>query len=147
VPVRGHRLIHHRPSSHQPTFHRTAFDRTYRPRSSKAPYDPHLDVVPLVVPNVPETRLINNVEFEGWDVMLNLIRKRQADKAERNEPEWFGLVEKSRKKKSNSNIVGLCIAGRWLSCLRVAIVTRVMDIEYKKRGSVREKDLGKETPT
>jgi hypothetical protein len=37
----------------------------------------------LVVQNVPETGLINNAEFEGWDAMLEPIRQQRVDKTER----------------------------------------------------------------
>jgi hypothetical protein len=77
VPVCVHRLIHRRPSTHRLTFHRSAFDWTYRPRSSKASYDPHPDVVLLVVPSIPETGLINNVESDGCDAMPKPIKQRR----------------------------------------------------------------------
>jgi hypothetical protein len=82
--------------------------------------------------------------------MLNLIKQRQAAKADgRNgmspSGSGFGLVETSRKKKSKSKIAEFCIAGT-LAELSTGC-DGFMDIEYKKFGSVREKDLGKETVT
>ena len=110
-------------------------------------YDPRLDVAPLVAPTVPATGLVNNAEFEGWDAMLELIKQRRADKAEQKRLERLGLVEKSGKdkKKSKSKIAGLGVAGTLAGWSEGG--NGLMDIEYKKRGSVREWDLGKETPT
>ncbi|KAI0253280.1 hypothetical protein BJV78DRAFT_1195592 [Lactifluus subvellereus] len=112
-------------------------------------YDPRLDVAPLVAPTVPDTGLINNAEFEGWDAMLELIKQRREDKAERKRLERLGLVEKSgkdkSKSKSKSKIAGLGVAGTLAGWSEGG--NGLMDIEYKKRGSVREWDLGKETPT
>jgi len=114
----------------------------------EASYDPRLDVAPLAAPSIPETGLINNAEFEGWDAMLELIKQRHADKAERKRLERLGLVEKSgkdKKKNKSSKVAGLGIAGTLASWSSGG--DGLMDIEYKKRGSVREWDLGKETPT
>ena len=112
-------------------------------------YDPRLDVAPLVAPSIPATGLINNAEFEGWDAMLDLLKQRKEDKAERKRLERLGLVEKSgkekKKEKGKSKVAGLGVAGAlagWSAC-----GDGLMDIEYKKRGSVREWDLGKESPT
>ena len=113
----------------------------------EASYDPRLDVAPLAVPNVPATGLVNNAEFEGWDAMLDLIKQRRVDKAERKRLERLGQVEKSgkEKKKSKSKIAGIGVAGTLAGWSEGG--NALMDIEYKKRGSVREWDLGKETPT
>ncbi|KAI0299887.1 hypothetical protein BC826DRAFT_993935 [Russula brevipes] len=118
-----------------------------------ASYDPRLDVAPLAAPSIPATGLIDNAEFEGWDAMLELIKQRRADKAERKRLERLGLVEKSGKdkdkdkdrKKSKSKVAGLGVAGTLAGWSEGG--DGLMDIEYKKRGSVREWDLGKETPT
>jgi len=114
----------------------------------EASYDPRLDVAPLVPPSIPATGLINNAEFEGWDAMLELIKQRRADKAEQKRLERLGVVEKSgkEKKKGKSKVAGLGIAGT-LAGWSDGGGDGPMDIEYKKRGSVREWDLGKETPT
>jgi hypothetical protein len=95
-------------------------------------YDPHLDVVSLVVLNILETGLINNAVFEGWDTMSKLIKQRRADKAERKRLEWFGLVEKSETGKKKSKIVGLGVTGTLVGLFMGC--DRLMDIEYKKRG-------------
>jgi hypothetical protein len=110
-------------------------------------YDPRLDVAPLAAPSIPATGLINNAEFEGWDAMLELIKQRRADKSERKRLERLGLVEKSgkEKKKGKSKVEGLGVAGALAGWS--AGGDGLMDIEYKKRGSVREWDLGKESPT
>jgi len=115
----------------------------------EASYDPRLDVTPLALPKVPSTGLISNSEFEGWDAMLELIKQRNADKAERKRLERLGPVEKSgkdkKKGKSKVAVAGLGVAGTLASWSDGG--DGLMDIEYKKRGSVREWDLGKETPT
>jgi hypothetical protein len=110
-------------------------------------YDPRLDVAPMVAPSIPATGLINNTEFEDWDAMLELIKQRRVDKVERKRLERLGLVEKSSKdkKKGKSKVAGLGVAGTLAGSS--AGGDGLMDIEYKKRGSVREWDLGKETPT
>lgn len=91
-------------------------------------YDPRLDVAPLAVPQVPATGLINNADFEGWDAMLELIRVRREDKEEKKRMERLGLTKEKIKDKKKTAPEAISI----------------MDIEYKKRGSVREWDLGKE---
>jgi len=112
----------------------------------EASYDPRLDVAPLVAPSIPATGLLNNAEFEGWDAMLEVMKQRKEDKAERKRLERLGLVEKSgKKKKGKSKVAGLGVAGA-LADWSVG-GDGLMDIEYKKRGSVREWDLGKEDPT
>jgi len=98
-------------------------------------YDPRLDVATLTVPNVPATGLVSDAEFAGWDAMLELIRQRREDKAERKRLERLGISKDQIKKKD----VGSGAAGRWASG-----GDSIMDIEYKKRGSIREWDLGKE---
>ncbi|KAG1747559.1 hypothetical protein EDB19DRAFT_274650 [Suillus lakei] len=98
-------------------------------------YDPRLDVATLPVPNVPATGLVNDAEYEGWDAMLELIRQRREDKAEKKRLERHGISkDKTDKKGTDSGV-----ADRWASG-----GDNIMDIEYKKRGTVREWDLGKE---
>ncbi|KAG1848517.1 hypothetical protein DFJ58DRAFT_466320 [Suillus subalutaceus] len=98
-------------------------------------YDPRLDVATLPVPNVPATGLVSDAEFEGWDAMLELIRQRREDKAEKKRLERLGISkDKVNKKGTDSGV-----ADRWASG-----GDNIMDIEYKKRGTVREWDLGKE---
>jgi hypothetical protein len=100
-------------------------------------YDPRLDVAPLTAPHVPATGLINNAEFEGWDAMLELLRMRREDKEEKKRMERLGLTkEKIKDKKGTTTDT---VGDRW-----AAEGVSIMEIEYKKRGSVREWDLGKE---
>ena len=103
-------------------------------------YDPRLDVAPLSAPKVPATGLINNAEFEGWDAMLELIRVRREDKEEKKRLDRLGLSKEKVKIKKNLSISSsVAVADRWSS-----EGVSVLDIEYNKRGSVREWDLGKE---
>ncbi|PPQ99537.1 hypothetical protein CVT24_005327 [Panaeolus cyanescens] len=105
-------------------------------------YDPRLDVEPLSAPQVPSSGLINNAEFEGWDAMLELIRVRRADKEEKKRLERLGLLPKDKgkgsKKKSSATTTTSVAPDKW------GAEVSVMDIEYAKRGSVREWDVGKE---
>lgn len=98
-------------------------------------YDPRLDVATLPVPNVPATGLVSDAEFAGWDAMLELIRQRREDKAEKKRLDRLGISKDKIEKKGTNNGA----ADRWASG-----GDSIMDIEYKKRGTVREWDLGKE---
>ncbi|KAL0068448.1 hypothetical protein AAF712_004526 [Marasmius tenuissimus] len=107
-------------------------------------YDPRLDVAPLTAPKVPATGLINNAEYEGWDAMLDFLRQRKEDKAEKKRLERMGLSKDEIKKtlfgtgeSSSSSSSG--VKDRWNG-----EGSSIMDIQYKKRGSVREWDMGKE---
>ncbi|KAJ3786678.1 hypothetical protein GGU10DRAFT_266462 [Lentinula aff. detonsa] len=109
-------------------------------------YDPRLDVAPLsAAPKVPATGLIDSAEFEGWDTMLDLIRIRREDKAEKKRLERMGLSKDEIKKTmfGDPNAVGTAgggsVSDRWAG---EAISS--MNIQYSKRGSVREWDMGKE---
>lgn len=103
-------------------------------------YDPRLDVAPLTAPKVPATGLISNAEFESWDAMLELIRLRKEDKDEKKRLERLGLTKEKVKVKKNVLInSSAAVADRWS-----AVGVSILDIEYKKRGSVREWDVGKE---
>ncbi|PCH34393.1 hypothetical protein WOLCODRAFT_135685 [Wolfiporia cocos MD-104 SS10] len=101
-------------------------------------YDPRLDIAPLTTPNVPATGLINDAEFAGWDAMLEIIRLRREDKEDKKMLERWGLgKDKGKDKRKKKGEEGSSV--RWSEG-----GTGIMDIEYKKRGSVREWDLGKE---
>ena len=100
-------------------------------------YDPRLDVAPLTMPTVPATGLINNAEFEGWDAMLDLLRARRQDKEDKKRLERMGFSKDEIKKEISGSTT--TATDRWNSG-----GVSIMDIEYKKRGSVREWDLGKE---
>jgi hypothetical protein len=76
--------------------------------------------------------------------MLELIRIRREDKEEKKRLERLGLLppkEKSKSKKKGVTVAdsGPAVADRWSGD-----AVSIMDIEYKKRGSVREWDMGKE---
>lgn len=92
-------------------------------------YDPRLDIAPLSVPNVPATGLVSDAEFAGWDAMLEIIRRRREDKEDKKRLEKWGIGKESEKKATTKTS---------------GDVTDIMSIEYKKRGAVREWDLGKE---
>lgn len=112
-------------------------------------YDPRLDVAPLTVPTVPKTGLIDEAEYGGWDAMLEFLRQRQQDKEEKRMLERMGISassSKDKKKKSSSVNANLAVglssaaaASRWGD-----ETASIMDIEYTRRGAVREWDLGKE---
>lgn len=93
-------------------------------------YDPRLDVAPLAVPTIPATGLISDEEFAGWDAMLEIIRMRRQDKEDKKAMERWGIGKEKDKGKGKDK--------------RVEGDVSVLDIEYKKRGAVREWDLGKE---
>ncbi|KAG9222222.1 hypothetical protein CCMSSC00406_0006519 [Pleurotus cornucopiae] len=103
-------------------------------------YDPRLDVAPLSAPKVPATGLINNAEYEGWDAMLDLLRQRKEDKDERKRMERLGIPIPKATKPNNQKSLGGSSAmdERW------SVGDNIMGIEYKKRGSVREWDVGKQ---
>jgi len=104
-------------------------------------YDPRLDVAPLSAPKVPSTGLVDNAEFEGWDAMLELIRMRREDKEEKKRLERMGLGKEKEKKDKKGKAVGVgSINDNWRSGN-----DNIMEIEYKKRGTVREWDMGKES--
>ncbi|KAF8634969.1 hypothetical protein AX15_000693 [Amanita polypyramis BW_CC] len=107
-------------------------------------YDPRLDVAPLTVPQVPATGLINNAEYESWDAMLELIRLRERDREEKKRLERFGLLPKVKTKSRKGSVVisSNAASDRWNGQS-----TSIMDIEYTKRGTVREWDLGKDGAT
>ena len=85
-------------------------------------YDPRLDVAPLALPTIPATGLISDAEFAGWDAMLEIIKLRRQDKEDKKALERWG-VDKEKEKAGEVS---------------------ALDIKYKKRGAVREWDLGKE---
>lgn len=95
-------------------------------------YDPRLDVGPLSIPTVPTTGLIEGNEFERWEAMLDIIRQRREDKAERKRMERLGISKEKEKSKGTSEA--------WTMSEGVS----VMDIKYNKRGATREWDMGKD---
>ena len=80
-------------------------------------FDPNYDPAFDYQPSLKMDEFVQEGAFDDWDTMLELIRTRREDRAERKRREGLGLSVSSDTMK---NIV------------------------YKKRGSVREWDLGKE---
>ena len=116
-------------------------------------YDPRLDIAPLTVPEVPSTGLINDAEYDGWDAMLALVRQRQQDREDRKALERMGLISKDKEKKKGRS--SKLVSGAGAASVGVAVSSAgaaarwgeevsIMDIEYTKKGAVREWDLGKE---
>jgi len=64
--------------------------------------------------------------------MLELIKLRRQDKEERKRLERLGLLDKKDKKGKGKD-----------KAKNIFESANLLDIEYKKRGSVREWDLGK----
>jgi len=96
-------------------------------------YDPLLDVEPLPLPTIPATGLIDDAEFEGWDAMLELIKLRRQDREDKKALERAGIPAKRGK-------TGAVVADR----PDVDTGSSIMNIEYAKKGAVREWDMGKE---
>lgn len=99
-------------------------------------YDPRLDTAPMTIPEVPATGLIEGAEFESWDAMLDIIRQRREDRAERKRLERAGLIPReatTETKVTKTSEAWTMDAG-----------PSIMDIKYAKRGAVREWDVGKE---
>lgn len=86
----------------------TKMDRYFDPN-----YDPAFDYQP----SLKMDEFVQEGAFDDWDTMLELIRARREDRAERKRREGLGI-------SVSSDTMG--------------------NIVYKKRGSVREWDLGKE---
>lgn len=96
-------------------------------------YDPLLDVEPLPLPTIPATGLISDAEFEGWDAMLQLIQLRRQDKEDKKALERAGIPAKRAKS-------GAIVADG----PDIDTGPGMMNLEYKKKGTVREWDMGKE---
>jgi len=81
-------------------------------------YDPALDYTPALDNNA----VVQEGAFDSWNTMLQLIRVRKEDKEAKKRGEKEGLGVSSSSKRPPG----------------------LTDIVYKKRGSVREWDLGKD---
>ena len=103
-------------------------------------YDPRLDIEPMEVPTVPSTGLIDGTEFERWEAMLDVIRQRREDKLERKRLERRGLLPERGSGGSPKPIKGEMASSSAWSDANSAI----LNIQYNKRGSTREWDMGKE---
>lgn len=101
-----------------------------------ASYDPRLDTGPLTLPNIPSSGLIDGAEFEGWEAMLEIVRQRREDRAERKRLERLGILPDDKGKKEKKTLQD---SGAWTMDAGVS----VLDIKYNKRGAVREWDMGK----
>lgn len=93
-------------------------------------YDPRMDVS---APKVPATGLLNNAEFEGWDAILELLEARRHDKDEKKRLQHLGLSKDEIKATLSK------------PAATFGKSSDIMDIAYKKRGAVREWDMGKES--
>jgi len=85
-------------------------------------YDPKLDYEPAMDTN----SFVQEGAFDGWNAMLQLMRLRREDKEDRKRKEREGVSPS---------------AGKWTG---IDTEPNLTEIVYKKRGSVREWDLGKE---
>jgi hypothetical protein len=118
-------------------------DRYFEPS-----YDPRLDTVPLMSStskdgkfDVPKTGLIPDESFAGWDAMLDLLKQRRADKEEKKRLE---RSEKSKDKKGKKKIGAEWGKAGLLADESTGGEGDLMRMVYKKKGAVREWDLGKE---
>ena len=100
-----------------PPVHSSKMDKYFDPA-----YDPALDYTPVLDTN----SMVQEGAFASWNTMLQLIRIRREDKEAKKRREKEG---ESRSSSSSKRPVG---------------EPGLMDIMYKKRGSVREWDLGKD---
>jgi len=98
--------------------HSSKMDKYFDPS-----YDPMLDYQPVMDTN----SFVQEGAFEGWDAMLQLMRLRREDKEERKRKEREGGSSSSATKRKG-----------------VDVEPDLTEIVYKKRGSVREWDLGKD---
>ncbi len=103
-------------------------------------YDPLLDVGPSQ-PSLSE--LVPEGAFDHWNTMLELVKLRNEDKAERKAREKLeGKKSKSKKKGSKKEEEEEREKERRI---RLGIERPgVMDIKYAPRGAMREWDVGKE---
>lgn len=102
-------------------------------------YDPRLDIEPMTLPTVPTTGLIDGTEFERWEAMLDVIRQRREDKLERKRLERQGLLPDKGSSKKAVIKGEMASSSAWNG-----EAASMMDIQYSKRGAVREWDMGKE---
>ena len=101
-------------------------------------YDPRLDTEPLTVPSVPSSGLVEGAEFEGWEAMLDIIRQRREDRAERKRLERLGLLPDKKSKEVKDGR-----SPKPSEAWTMDAGSNALDIKYAKRGSMREWDIGK----
>lgn len=100
-------------------------------------YDPMLDVDTSAGELVPMglNELIPEGPFDSWGTMLEIVKQRKEDKKREKEE------GKSSKKKKKGDVEESDRERR----IRLGIERpSVMDIQYAKRGAMREWDVGKE---
>ncbi|KAK4052771.1 hypothetical protein OIV83_002058 [Microbotryomycetes sp. JL201] len=116
-------------------------------------YDPRLDVN---LDHVTQSNgLIADAGFDGWNTMLQVIRERKEEKKER---EWREKLERKRerekvrkerehrrKRRRGESVSSGEDPGE--EARDRGTGSGLMEIEYSKRGSTREWDLGKQTAT
>jgi hypothetical protein len=104
-------------------------------------YDPALDVGPSSGAGRGkngEYGFVQPGDFAGWDHMLEVVKQRNIDRAERKKREKeSGGKSKDKKKKGREDPV----VDQWKAS---GDDTNLMDIVYKKRGAMREWDMGKD---
>ncbi|KAG8901859.1 hypothetical protein FRB99_005036 [Tulasnella sp. 403] len=125
------------PSKHIPS----KMDKYFEPG-----YDPLLDVGPGA-PSLNE--LVPEGAFDHWNAMLELVKLRQEDKAERKRQEKEAERGKRKSKDSSSKRKRKDRDGEdedeRKRRIRLGIEKpTVMDMQYAKRGAIREWDVGKE---
>ena len=107
-------------------------------------YDPRLDIGHMTIPEIPKTGLIDDLQFESWDAVLEVVRQRREDKAERKRLQRLGLLpdkdKKEKKSKDKTDKTEKPSTDAWT----MGTGTSIMDIQYSKKGAVREWDMGKE---
>ncbi|EIN14254.1 hypothetical protein PUNSTDRAFT_123873 [Punctularia strigosozonata HHB-11173 SS5] len=118
-------------------------------RYFEAGYDPRLDTAPLLSStskdgslDIPKTGIIPDESFAGWDAMLELLKQRRQDKDEKKRMERLGGTKERGKDKKGKKKIG----AEWgkAGLLADESEPNVMNMVYKKKGAVREWDLGKE---
>jgi len=106
-------------------------------------YDPLLDIGPSQ-PSLNE--LVPEGAFEHWNNMLEVVKLRKEDKADKKRKEKIEYLDKEpKKKKKKTALEEEKKESERQRLLRLGVVQPgVMDIQYAPRGAMREWDVGKE---
>jgi len=88
-------------------------------------YDPRLDIETEV--QVPKSGLVMGGEYDAWEAALELIRVRREDKLRKKSGAASGSSSKRESKTESASAAA-----------------SALDIQYAKRGAMREWDVGKE---
>jgi len=91
-------------------------------------YDPRLDIETEV--QVPKSGLVMGGEYDAWEAALELIRVRREDKLRKKSGGSGGASGSSSKRESKAE--------------SASATASALDIQYAKRGAMREWDVGKE---